>query len=195
VPGSVPSEDVVAWLKAPVATRGATLRDATSARLLVTPRVHREGESQWQVSLDADDGAGRHYAVDARSADVIQAARTATDNLLAALGTGAPAATADAADSVLVSRVDAAVLADDPDTARALIAAASAEEQQSPQLRLRLAKMDFRGGRLDAARERLSGLRDHALDHCPVQSLEHGIGVKCRMHGFKGDETERLALA
>ena len=177
---SVPGEDVVAWLKAPVATRGATLRDATSARLLVTPHVHRESDTQWQVGLDADDGAGKRYSVEARSADVAQAARAAADKLLAALGSQAPALASDAAESALVRRVDAAVLADDPDSARALIAAASAEEQQSPQLRLRLAKIDFRGGRLDAARERLNKLLDEAPAHtAPVlrASILNGLGA------------------
>jgi len=190
---SVPSEDVVAWLKAPAATRGASLRDATSARLLVTPHVHREGESQWQVSLDADDGAGKRYSVEARSADVTQAARSAADKLLAALGTQAPVISSDAGESALVRRVDAAVLADDPETARALIAAASAEEQQSPQLRLRQAKMDFRGGRLDAARERLLKLLDEApAQTAPVlrASILNGLGaVAIRADKFADAET------
>ena len=177
---SVPSEDVVAWLKAPPATRGANLRDATPARLLVTPSVHREGDAQWLVRLDADDGAGRSFDVQARSSDVAQAARVAADNLLAALGTQPPAPAPDAAESALLRRVDAAVLADDPEMARALIAAASVEEQQAPPLRLRLAKIDFRGGRLDAARARLFALLDEApAQAAPVlrASILNGLGA------------------
>jgi hypothetical protein len=85
---SVPSEDVVALLKAPPANRSADVREALAARLLVTPRVQQSDE-QWQVSLDADDGGGQHYAVEARARDVAAAARAAADKLLVALGRGA----------------------------------------------------------------------------------------------------------
>jgi predicted Zn-dependent protease len=177
---SVPSEDVVVLLKAPAANRSATLREATGAALLVSPRAHRM-DTQWQVELEADDGAGQHYAVDGRARDVAEAARNAADKLLTALGRR-PAATAleAAPHEDLIRRVDAAVLADDPDAARALIAQASAEAQQSPELRLRLAKIDFRAGRLDAAHARLVALLDEApAKTSPVlrASVLNGLGA------------------
>jgi hypothetical protein len=176
---SVPSEDVVALLNAPAANRSASVREATAARLLVSPHVRRS-DAFWQVDLDADDGAGQHYAVDARAADVTQAARAAADKLLVALGRR-PADAAEAAPyEALSKRVDAAVLADDPDAARALIATASAEAQRSPELRLRLAKIDFRAGRLDAARDRLVALLDEApAKTSPVlrASILNGLGA------------------
>jgi len=176
---SVPSEDVVALLNAPAANRSADLREALAARLLVTPRV-QQAEAQWQVNLDGDDGAGGHYAVEARARDVAAAARAAADKLLVALGRNPADTTVEAAsDAVLLKRIDAAVLADDPDAARALIAQASTEEQQSAEVRVRLAKIDFRSGKLDAARDRLVALLDEApAKTAPVlrASILNGLG-------------------
>ena len=118
---SVPSEDVVALLKAPVANRSATPREALGATLLVTPRVQRSGDD-WTVGLDAEDGAGRSYTAEARSRDAATAARIAADKLLAALGKQPVDAKEESADAVLVRRIDAAALADDLDAARALFA-------------------------------------------------------------------------
>lgn len=176
---SVPSENIVALLNAPAATRSGTTREALGARLLVTPSVQHVG-GDWEVALDADD-VGQHYAVEARSREPTEAARLAADKLLAALGREAPGGAAEAMpEAILVKRVDAAVLADDPDGARKLIAQASPEEQQSPELRLRLAKLDFRAGRLDAARERLAALLEEApVATSPVlrASVLNGLGA------------------
>lgn len=190
---SVPSEDVVALMKAPAANRGS-VRDATAAQLLVSPRVHH-ANALWQVDLDADDAGGQHYAVEASAHDVTEAARTAADKLLVALGRR-PADTAveAAPDAVLIRHVDAAILADDPDAARALIGQASAETQRSPELRLRLAKIDFRGGRLDAARERLVALLDEAPPKtAPVlrASILNGLGAVA----IRDDKPQQAGLA
>jgi DNA-binding winged helix-turn-helix (wHTH) protein/tetratricopeptide (TPR) repeat protein len=176
---SVPSEDVVALLNAPAANRSSSVRETLAAGLLVTPRVQQVDE-HWQVDLDADNGVGQHYTVDARGRDVTAAARAATDKLLVALGRRPADTTAESsADAILVQRIDAAVLADDPDAARALIAQASTEIQRSPEVRLRLAKLEFRGGRLDAARARLTALLDEApAKTAPVlrASVLNGLG-------------------
>ena len=175
---SVPSEDVVALLKAPAADRSGTPREALAASLLVTPRVQRVGD-EWQVDLDADDGAGRQYTVDARSRDAARAARAAADKLLAVLGMRPVDAKEESDDAILVRRIDAAALADDLDAARALIAQASPEQQRSPEVRLRLAKIDYRAGKLDAARERLVAMLDEApAKSAPVlrASILNGLG-------------------
>jgi DNA-binding winged helix-turn-helix (wHTH) protein len=176
---SVPSEDVVALLNAPAASRSADVREALAARLLVTPRV-QQADAQWQVYLDADDGGGKHYAVEARARDVTAASRAAADKLLVALGRRPSETTAESgSDAELLKRIDAAVLADDPDTARALIAQASTDDQQSAEVRVRLAKIDFRSGKLDAARKRLIALLDEAPARtAPVlrASILNGLG-------------------
>ena len=176
---NVPSEDVVALLKAPVANRSVTPREALGATLLVTPRVQRSGDD-WTVDLDADDGAGRHYTADARSMDAATAARAATDKLLAALGEQPVDAKEESGDALLVRRMDAAALADDLDSARALFAQASPEQQRSPEVRLRLAKIDYRAGKYDAARERLVAMLDEApAQTAPVlrASILNGLGA------------------
>ena len=163
---SVPSEEIVAWLNTSSGNRSADLREALSARVVVTPSVQHTG-SAWTVALEASDVAGKHFHATATAPDASVAARTAADKLLVALALRAPESTREGAADALVGRVDAAVLADDPDTARTLIAQASKEVQQSPELRLRLAKIDFRGGRLAEARARLEGL----LAEAPAKTL------------------------
>ncbi|HSC10954.1 MAG TPA: transcriptional regulator [Rhodanobacteraceae bacterium] len=175
---SVPSEDVVALLNAPAANRSGTPREALGASLLVTPRVQRAGDD-WQVGLDADDGAGRQYTVDARGHDAVGAARAAADKLLAVLGMRPVDTKEESDDAILVRRIDAAALADDLDAARALFAQASPEQQRSPEVRLRLAKIDFRAGHFDAARERLVAMLDEApAKTAPVlrASILNGLG-------------------
>jgi len=197
---SVPSENVVALLGGAGGNRGSDVRATLAADLLVTPRVHRVAEN-WLVGLDADDAAGRHYSAQAQGRDAIAAARAAADKLLAALGRKSVEADGDNAESALLRRIDAAVLADDPDTARALIANASAEERAMPELRLRLAKIDYRGGRYDAAQERLVALLDEAPARtAPVlrASILNGIGAVAIRSGRAADAerafTEAITL-
>ncbi|HEX3125120.1 MAG TPA: winged helix-turn-helix domain-containing protein [Rhodanobacteraceae bacterium] len=176
---SVPSEDVVALLKAPEANRSGTLREALAANLLVTPRVQRVGDA-WEVSLDADDGAGHQYTAEAKARDAAAAARAAADQLLATLGRQPVETKEESAETVLVRRIDAAALADDLDGARALIAQASPEQQQSPEVRLRQAKIDYRAGKLDAAHDRLVAMLDEApAKTAPVlrASILNGLGA------------------
>ncbi len=176
---SVPSENIVAFLAAPEGHRSGDIRATLVADLLVTPRVQQVA-GEWRIELTADDGAGRHYAVEAQATDAMTAARTAADQLLTALGRSPVESDNEHADSALVRRIDAAVLADDPETARVLIAQASPGEQQSPEVRLRLAKIDYRGGRLDAARERLVAMLDEApASTAPVlrASILNGLGA------------------
>jgi DNA-binding winged helix-turn-helix (wHTH) protein len=177
---SVPSENVVALLNAPPGNRSGTVRDALGIRLLVTPHVQRL-KDEWLVELDADDNDRQHFSVDSRAGDATVAARAAADKLLVALGSRPADESAESTpNAILIKRIDAAVLADDPDTARTLIAQASAEVRQSPELRLRLAKIDFRSGRLDAAHDRLVALLDEAPEStAPVlrASILNGLGA------------------
>lgn len=176
---TTPSESIIALLNAPAAAHGGSVRDIAGFRLTVSPRASRRGDA-WQVALDADDGA-RHYAVEARSRDITEAARAATDRLLVAMGRQPPNTGGDASgDAEALKRIDAAILADDPATALALIAQAPAAQQTSADLQLRLAKIDFRGGRLDAARARLEPLLAGATAQtAPVLrgSILNGLGA------------------
>jgi DNA-binding winged helix-turn-helix (wHTH) protein len=176
---SVPSDNVVAYLSSPAARGAGGLREVTAAHLVVTPRVHREA-ADWRIGLDADDGAGRHYAVEAQAGEIGAAARAATDKLLAALGVRAAGAHGEIAYADWLEQVDAAVLADDPASARHLIEQASAEQRQAPDVRLRLAKLDFRAGQFEQARTRLLALLDEApANTAPVlrASIYNGLGA------------------
>lgn len=176
---SVPSENVVALLAAPEGRRSSDLRATLAAELLITPHVLRIADS-WHIELAAEDGAGRHYAAEAQASDAMMAARAAADRLLAILGRDPVQTGNEHVDSALVRRIDAALLADDPASARALIAQASPDEQQSAEVRLRLAKMDFRGGRLDEARARLVAMLDEApANTAPIlrASILNGLGA------------------
>ena len=159
---TAPSESVVALLNMSSDQRPAALRRAGEFGLLVRPRVSMAG-ADWQVHLDADDGAGIHTTVDAHARSATEASRLATDKLLVVLGHAAPTLRGEAEPYAdLVKRIDAAVLADDPGAALALIDSATAAQRESPQLRLRLAKIDFRSGRTEAARARLASLLERA---------------------------------
>ncbi|MBO9663359.1 hypothetical protein, partial [Dokdonella sp.] len=58
----------------------------------------------------------------------------------------------------LLQQVDAARLADQPDTARALLDSLDAEQRALPEVRLRRAAADFQSGRLDAAQPEFEAL-------------------------------------
>ena len=166
------SETVVGLLRQRRAD-GDLLHDvslAEVAALRVQPHVDLDG-SRWRVRLDAF-GAQATFAVEAQAADAIGAAREAADALLRKLG-HAPGARADAGSPALdelLQRSGAAMLADQLDQARALIAAAPADLQQQPAIEQRMAQIELRSGeyahvetRLHALLDRLSPEKDAAL--------------------------------
>lgn len=189
---TVPSENVITLLNTSPSHRAGSLRDAAAFRLQVTPRVSRRGDA-WEVSLDADDGAGRRFSAEARARDAAEAAREAADRLLVALGRSPPPRKGEPApQSELLQRIDAAILADDPDTARGLIEQVSAG-QRSPELQLRLAKIDFRAGHVEAAQARLEGLlADAPASTAPVlrASILNGLGAVA-IRGDRAQQAER----
>jgi tetratricopeptide (TPR) repeat protein len=86
------------------------------------------------------------------SDDVLVAARIAADQLARGLGL-APIATAAAEPGLdaLLQKVESATLNDRLDDARALLAQATAAQRESPEVRLRLAHIDYQAGNLPAA--------------------------------------------
>jgi len=170
---SVPGEDVISLLRA----SSADVRGATAASLLLTPKVRRDGTA-WLVTLEGDDGDGRRFSATASANDALAAARQATDRLLAQLGLQARNDGESTAQSAFVGQLDAAILADDPALAQRLVDAAPAELRDSAEVRLRLAKIDFRTGKFDAARDRLQRLLDAtpATDTDMRASILNGLG-------------------
>lgn len=157
---TTPSENVIALLGSAPGSSSGDLRASGQFGVLVTPRVTRAGAG-WQVRLSAEGDHGVDASVLAQASDATEAARLAADRLLVALGREAPPAEGEARPNAeLLERIDAAVLADDPALARALIDQATPAQRDSPKVGLRLAKLEFRLGNGKGARERLSGLLD-----------------------------------
>lgn len=176
---SVPSEDVISLLRTPSSDVRGAIRHATTASLLLSPKVHRDGDV-WVVTLEGDNGDGRPHSSSAQAADALAAAREATDGLLQQFGLYAQNGSESVAQSAFIRRLDAAILADDPETARALIADATEELRGSPEVRLRLAKIEFRSGRFEVARGRLQELLDETPapgDPVMRASIHNGLGV------------------
>jgi DNA-binding winged helix-turn-helix (wHTH) protein/tetratricopeptide (TPR) repeat protein len=158
----IPSDNVVALLRAsgPDKKSPNAMREATGARYIVEPQVARNGR-EWQVVLELRTADGDSREVQTQGHDPIEAARTAGDRLLVLLGKS-PAADHDNAGELslaeLQQRTEAALLGDDFVSARRLIESAPAALRATPQVRLRLAQIEYRTGQLDAARTSLSAL-------------------------------------
>lgn len=104
-------------------------------------------DGQWQVDLESVDRQRTSLRGQARHADLIGATRLATDRLLAALGSSLPAGDNDSpALAERLLRVQSALLANELDTARRILGEAPELQRDQPQLRYRLAQVDFRAG-------------------------------------------------
>ncbi len=159
----VPSDNVVALV------RGVDLADSVeieriAAAAAATLVVSVEAEALpagWRVSLQTSRDVHGALTASGETDDVLAAARVATDVLALRLGlppvpsSGPPSD--DAVDGLL-QQVDAALLADDPDTARAVLARFDAGQQSRSDVRFRAAMIDFRVGDLDASQAQLERL-------------------------------------
>lgn len=180
----VPSDNVVALMRngGDIAARRQALAAATGALFMVQPTVSGRRD-RWTVHLAMHTANGKVREVEAHDADVIVAGRTATDHLLALLGKRAPDSSAETRDlpaAELLSRTEAALLSDDLDGARHLIENAPPALQRSPELRFRLAQIDFRAGQLASARQRMGALIDETgAEADPVLRARalNGMGV------------------
>jgi DNA-binding winged helix-turn-helix (wHTH) protein/tetratricopeptide (TPR) repeat protein len=134
------------------------VRAATGARHIVRPGVTRNADG-WVVHLElrAEDGSRRD--VDASAADVIVAARNASDRLLPLLGVRTPADRIEQPPaSELVQQVRAALLTDDIDGARRMLDSAPADLADRPDLIVQRAALDFSTGDVESAERRLQTL-------------------------------------
>jgi len=119
---------------------------AQHARGKVTGRV-RYHDGQWQVNLEVVDRDHGTRRTQARHASLIDAARSATDSLLAAFGRNVPYDRNEApALAERLLRAQSAMLANELDTARRILNEAPELQRNLPQLRYRLGQVDFRAG-------------------------------------------------
>ena len=155
-----PSEAVLAALHAGGAAADADqrLREATASDLLVDGQVAVTAQG-WHAVLHARSAKGDAIEATADGAEVLPTLRSAADRLLVRLGRIAPdEVRPDAALDETLQRANAAMLANQLEVARAILLRAPALAQAEPQLRYRLAQVDFRAGDLDAVERALASL-------------------------------------
>ena len=150
----VPSATAVA-LGSQAGTRPASwIADASGAGLVVRPEISHAGD-QWQVRLKLDGVTSLPGHVDAEAGELLDAARLAGARLLAALKARPLPELArhdpDFAESQLLQRVEAELLAGRVDAARSRMAEAPAELLERPEVRLQAAGIEYRAGRLEEA--------------------------------------------
>ncbi|PZQ18666.1 MAG: hypothetical protein DI564_05080 [Rhodanobacter denitrificans] len=162
----VPSDNVVHLARSgmPAGEAALAVRQASGAARLVLPLVRRSGDG-WTVRLTLEDAGGPPVDIEAQAADAAAAGREAADRLLGRLGRAAAGGSAELSASEILQRAEAALLTDDLDQARRLLESAPPELRDAPALRLRLAQIDFRAGRLVEATQRLLPL----LEQTPAE--------------------------
>jgi DNA-binding winged helix-turn-helix (wHTH) protein/tetratricopeptide (TPR) repeat protein len=156
-----PSENVLGLLSARSETDpGVLLRRETGASLMVRGKAVRDAAG-WRVELAAAPADGIAVPVSFSAREAVPAARGASDLLLAALGRSIPTGVEhDVALDETLQRARAALLANELDTARAILEGSRQLAAQPARLAYRLAQVDFRAGRLDAAEAALQRVLD-----------------------------------
>jgi DNA-binding winged helix-turn-helix (wHTH) protein/tetratricopeptide (TPR) repeat protein len=153
----VPSDNVVA-LTGPQASAAAGdfagLARTTGAGIVIDAHAEESG-GRWRVTLRIVHGDHAPASASGEAADVLAAARAAADQLAKQLGYAPAADRASGADgqalASLLPQVDAAILSERLDAARALLEGAGAAQRENPEVRMRLAQIDHQAGNLDAA--------------------------------------------
>lgn len=167
-----PSDNVVAALHAvgePLdAGRLATLQHTLAAGTLVRGSATRSGGG-WKVQLNAVGPDGDRHTAEAERREVVEAAAQAADFLLASLGhVPAPSGEKPAGLQELLQRAEAALLANQLDTARRILAEAPDALRGDAQIRIKLAQVEQRAGRQAEARDALETLlADRAVSLTP----------------------------
>lgn len=155
----VPSDNVVALARqfgsrAPAAAELQALARDTSASLLIDAEAeHSRG--YWRVALRSVHGP-QPLRAEGESQELTDAARAAADRLAAQLGLQPPPENdllgpRERALAGVLRQADAALLADQIDSARALLLSLDEAQRRGSEVRFRLANLDFRAGRFDAA--------------------------------------------
>lgn len=137
------------------------LRDSARVDWIVESRANGD-DGRWTVRLRATDRHGLVQRGQAQGDELLDAARIAGDRLLAALGGDAIAAGDEPAPDLeeRLQRARSAMLANELDTARRILNEAPELQRSRPQLRYRLAQVDFRAGQYQRGLATLGDLLD-----------------------------------
>jgi DNA-binding winged helix-turn-helix (wHTH) protein/tetratricopeptide (TPR) repeat protein len=129
-------------------------RDATGATRIVRSDARRNGE-RWIVALALEGAGPEPVRTEGEAGDVVAAARTASRRLIERLHpdarTGSGSNETDEP-ALLLQRARAELLANRIDVAAAVLDGAPATTKAKTEVRLLRAEVDYRAGRLDAAR-------------------------------------------
>nr|WP_305118987.1 winged helix-turn-helix domain-containing protein [Tahibacter harae] len=142
----------------------AQIRDVLGADLIIQGKAAR-ADGSWRVELAAVNAAGTEHRIETSDSDAIKAARGAADLLLAAALREPPRdGTTPAADAIRerLQQAQAASLANELERARNILLAIPDTPEFLPEVRLRLAELDFRAGQYDRATEALASLLSDA---------------------------------
>jgi len=156
-----PSENVLGLLSTSPARGPAdtdSLRAGAGVRLVVRGKATHSAAG-WKVELAAARADGIAVPVEFAATDAVHAARGASDLLLAALGrTPRRDGERDVALDETLQRARAAMLANELDTARAILTDSPQLAQAPERLAFHLAQVDVRAGQLDRAVAALTGV-------------------------------------
>ena len=167
----VPSDNVVAIARGfrgsePDAEELKSLVAATAVGVVLSANA-QFASGYWRVKVESVYGKNPPLFEEGESQDLLEAARVAGDRTATRLGFAPPAdgeivPPRERALIGVLKQVEAAMLADQLDTARALLDTLDAEQSANPEVRFRRATIDFRSGRLDAAEDGFDALLDSA---------------------------------
>ncbi|MET0232020.1 MAG: winged helix-turn-helix domain-containing protein, partial [Rhodanobacteraceae bacterium] len=189
-----PSETTVAVIED---TRDGSSTSTSAIRRVAPGALVFDGEiarayDSWTVSLHALAADGASLSVASTKNDALDAARDASDRLLGRLGRS-HASMAPLADAVQerLQRAQAALLANDLDTARAILVGDPALARSEPELGYRLAMVDFRAGEYARAGASLTPLIADAHDPAfRARALDGRGAVRIREDDFAGAEAD-----
>jgi DNA-binding winged helix-turn-helix (wHTH) protein/tetratricopeptide (TPR) repeat protein len=141
-----------------------TITEASSASLVLQAKATLSS-GYWRVTVRSLQGRTPPLLAEGEARDLLEAAQVGADRAARLLGLTPPRdgdllSPRDRALSGLLQQVEAAMLADQPDTARALLDSLDAEQAGRPDVRYRRASIDFRSGHLDAAQNVFQALLD-----------------------------------
>jgi DNA-binding winged helix-turn-helix (wHTH) protein/tetratricopeptide (TPR) repeat protein len=193
----VPSDNVVAAIRAASSAQAdadaaEAVRQASDPLSLVQPLARRT-ETGWVIVLKLYERDGSERQVEAQGVDAIAAGQDAADRLLALMG-GVPDISLPSSSDRLVEiiqRIEAALLADQLDQARTILAQAPVDLRDAPEMRLRTAKLAILSGQAGEA----DAILEDLLRQVPAETEPVLRARVLSELGKAAIHTERMSIA